>query len=303
MKYPRVLVVYRRSTYSGLLSERRRKEGVVELIEKDDPLVTTIIKAHHRHEESMTKVKATLEGRGVDATWRHDFSDLNPNDFDLVVTVGGDGTVLHTSHSINQTPVLAVNSSPSTSAGFLTAATADNLGEVFDRVDRGDLKPVALTRMQVALNGVVVTENVLNDVLFCHDCPASTSRYVLIHDGHEEDQLSSGVWVSTSAGSTAAIRAAGGKVLPVRSRKLQFVVREPFPSGGFEKQHWPTLNKGVLADGHKLEIRSKIETGQLYVDGPHVTIPVKFGDLATFSRSKTPLNLIGYLDRSRLSQK
>ena len=109
--------------------------------------------------------------------------------------------------------------------------------------------------------------------------------------------------MSTPAGSTAAIRAAGGRVLPVRSRKLQFVVREPFPAGGAERQQLPRMTKGEFPAGEVLEIRSKINTGHLYVDGPHVVIPVGFGDVVSFSRSETPLNLFGFRIDNRGSGK
>ena len=106
-----------------------------------------------------------------------------------------------------------------------------------------------------------------------------------------EDQLSSGVWVATAAGSTAAIRAAGGKPMSFRSRRLQFSVREPFPSGGAKVRHRPKMTKGFVADKETLSIFSKTEAARLYVDGPHVVFKVSFGDAVSFARSDKPLSI------------
>jgi NAD+ kinase len=286
-------VVHRRSAYTDLVADNK-ESNVSRLIKTGDPLVEGTVTAHKNHSESMPKVKKVLESRGLNATWLHRIGNINLDRYDLIIAVGGDGTVLHASHSIGDTPVLAVNSSPPTSVGFFTGANADNFGTVLDQVLSGQLEPVTLSRMEVMVNGKVVASRALNDVLFCHDCPASTTRYQLTFDGRTEDQISSGVWVSTAAGSTAVIRAAGGKVMPPRSKQLQFAVREPFPLGGTEHQTPPSIVHGFVSEEKVLNIRSKTDTARLYVDGPHVVFPVDFGDVVTFARSNTSLSLFGY---------
>jgi NAD+ kinase len=266
----------------------------IRLFEQDDPIVGPIVKAHQAHSAAMEAVARELEQRGVDATWCHDLAGTDPDDYDLVITVGGDGTVLHASHSIDDTPVLAVNSSPHTSYGYFTAAGIDGFGPLLEQAIDGTLEPILLYRMTVSVNGETVNDRVLNDVLFSHDCPASTTRYEISSRGVRESQLSSGVWVSTAAGSTAAIRAAGGEVIPAGSGVLQFVVREPGPSGGAAETVRPRLVQGLIQPGETLQIRSRTAAARLYVDGPHVVFPVDFGDVVTFAGSAKPLKLLGY---------
>ena len=268
--------------------------AVTRLFDQHDPIVAPIVKAHEAHSAAMAAVARELERRTVDATWCHDLSGTDPDDYDLVITVGGDGTVLHASHSIDDTPVLAVNSSPHTSYGYFTASGVDGFGPLLDRALDGSLSPIELYRMTVSVNGETINDRVLNDVLFCHDCPASTTRYVISCHGASEPQLSSGVWVSTAAGSTAAVRAAGGEVIPAGSGVLQFVVREPGPSGGAAETVQPTLVRGLVQPGETLLIRSRTAAARLYVDGPHVVFPVDFGDEVTFTGSAKPLKLLGY---------
>jgi NAD+ kinase len=296
MSRPKILVVHRRSTYTDLVSDRRHAR-MTKLVRDADPLVAGIVKAHENHIASMQQVKSTLKKRGLTATYRHFIENLAPSDFDLIVTVGGDGTVLHASHSINNTPILAINSSPVTSVGFFTAANASNFGEILDQVLAGTIKPVTLSRMKVQVNDKVITRHALNDVLFCHDCPASTTRYALSFNDNVEDQISSGVWISTAAGSTAAIQAGGGKAMPPRSKRLQFAVREAYSSRGKANRSSPKMIRGFIPDGDVLKIRSRTEAAGLYVDGPHLVFPVNLGDVVTFSRSDVSLRLFGYYEK------
>ena len=86
------------------------------------------------------------------------------------------------------------------------------------------MKAVHLSRMSVIRNGAPVSTRVLNDALFCHRSPAATTRYILKLGKLVEEQKSSGFWIGPAAGSTAAQRSAGGKILPLASTDLQLVV-------------------------------------------------------------------------------
>lgn len=290
MTASKILVVHRRSAYTDIVSDSRQPR-IKSLIHDGDPLIASYVAAHENHTASMAKVESALKERGLDYTWRHHIDDLNPDDFDLVVTVGGDGTVLHASHAIEKPPVLAVNSAPTTSAGFFTCTDADGFGAVLDQVLAGEMKPVKLSRMEVRVNDKIVTDRALNDVLFCHACPASTTRYVLMFNDTNEHQISSGIWIGTSAGSTAALKAAGGRPMAPGSRQLQFVVREPFPYGGGNTRRLPGAVKGMIPAGRSLSIFSKTEVARLYVDGPHVVFSVDFGDKVTFALSDKAFSL------------
>ncbi len=292
---PRILVIHRRSAYTDFVDNGNTR--IRELIDAGDPLVANLVTAHDNHQASMARVDLDLKERGLPVTWRHDIGDLSPDEFDLVITIGGDGTVLHASHAIEKTPVLAVNSSPHTSMGFFTCTDAEHFGGFLDQVLAGRIRPRSLSRMKVRVNDKCVTDRALNDALFCHDCPASTTRYVISVNGVAEDQLSSGVWVSTAAGATAAISSAGGKAMSHRSKRLQFVVREPFPAKRAGGPRYPTTTKGFIPNGGTLSIYSKTEAARLYIDGPHVVFSVSFGDAVGFTRSDEPLSIFEHIKK------
>jgi NAD+ kinase len=151
------------------------------------------------------------------------------------------------------------------------------------------MRAVSLARMMVLVNGSVVSTRVLNDALFCHRSPAATSRYIMTLGRTVEEQKSSGFWIGPAAGSTAAQRSGGGKILPLTSRQLQLVVREAYTPEGEKLK----LTRVLVPDGKELSVRSKIREGRLFIDGPHEFADIEMGDHLVFKRSPESLTVLG----------
>jgi NAD+ kinase len=209
----------------------------------------------------------------------------DPSGFDLVVTAGGDGTVLYASHHVDATPMLGVRSSRH-SAGYLTGATRSDVARKLEAFARGRLEPTTLHRMSVYVGGRLRHDKVLNEALFSHPNPAVTTRYVLEAGGRCEEQMSSGIWVGPAAGSTAAMRSAGGRVLAPSSRNLQFIVREPIKRFA--------LARGLIAPGRDLRILNRREPARLYLDGPHLVVRVGPWQEVRTVISDRPLEMLGW---------
>lgn len=290
----RVLVFHKRSTYE-LEVESSGAARVDALIAEENPAVRRIREAHETHLRTMEAARQVLRDLQVEAEFRpRDQANGDVGDVDLVVTLGGDGTLLWTSHLVGPgVPMLAVNTSPKTSVGYFCGGDRNDLPEVLAEAVVGRLDETRLTRMRLTVEGRVVSERVLNDVLFSHPCPAATSRYILGFRGIEEEQRSSGIWVGPAAGSTAAQRSAGGQVLPLESRDLQFVVREPYEPRGNRFE----LVRGLVGSGESLRVRNKMTEARLYADGYHRAHEVRLGQLVTMSESPEPLILLGLRQR------
>lgn len=292
---PRVLVVYKKSTYQQLVNEQRNRR-VRKLLAEGDRTVERFREAHEAHLRSVEATKRALRSLGV----RHAFAYLetrraSARGFDLVVTLGGDGTLLWASHMVQaETPMLGLNTSPRDSVGYFCAGDTQNVEVMLSEALGGRLKATELARLRVRLRGKILSSRVLNDLLFCHECPAATSRYLLRHGAVEEDQKSSGIWVGPAAGSTAAQHSAGGRVLPIRSQQIQYVVREPYP---VSKEY--DLVRGLVEPGQVLSVRSKMPIAHVYIDGPHREHTVRFGEELRLDRSDEPLTLLGLTRRSR----
>lgn len=297
---PRVLVVYKKSAWQTNVKERRHPR-YLELLEASHQAVARLEAAHRAHQETLAETKAALEALGARSVFRFRGDEGLIEGFDLVVTVGGDGTLLWAARWVGaEVPMLAINSAPEDSVGHFCATKKGDVHATLARALAGRLHRSELTRMEVALDGEVVTRRVLNDVLFSHAVPAATTRYVLrVDDGRGrvrvEEQKSSGVWIGPSAGSTAAQRSAGGRVLPAQSRALQYVVREPYvPNGTGAMRPGPKLRLGTVAPSGSVTLLSKIREGRIFVDGPHRVRDVPMGAEVVLRASNEPLTLLGY---------
>jgi len=285
-----VLFVYKKSAYQ--LHVRERKNGrIKELIERDDPTVRNVMAADEAHVETLDEARAAAKALGLKAVFRYRSDETLVEDFDLIVTIGGDGTLLLASHRVPPgVRVLAINSAPLHSVGHFCGGRKGRVKEALAAAVDGRLRATKLTRMEVSLDDVVIHRRVLNDALFCHKVPAATTRYILVDRDVEEAQKSSGLWVGPAAGSTAAQKSAGGRVLPPGSRKIQYVVREPYypPEGAYR------LRRGLVSNGDSLLIYSQVREGRLYLDGPRLCFDVSLGTRVRFRRSDESLWLLGF---------
>lgn len=292
---PRVLVIAKRSSYRRYVEEARDPR-VESLLASGDPTVKRMLPAHRDHEEAIDEVRAALDAHHIGASFdENPRTPLEGERFDLVVTVGGDGTLLAASHDVGpDSALLGVNSSPNHSVGFFCAAKKGTVRATLDLALTGKLRRVSLARMRVDLNGVCIHRRVLNEALFCHASPAATSRYILRvtqPDGayEEEEQKSSGLWIGPAAGSTAAQRSAGGRVLPLASTRIQYVVREAYAPYG----HRMRLTLGLVDDGGTLALRNKMQQAKLFLDGEHNVHDIAMGDVVTMRRSEEFVTVLG----------
>jgi NAD+ kinase len=285
----RVVVIVKRTAFR-LFVEEEQDERITRLLKKNDPTVRRMRRSHEEHERTLAEVGGALDKLGVDVVWvRRGHAPFNPDGAKLVITVGGDGTLLAASHRVGRTPLLGVNSAPSHSVGFFCGVKMGQAKTAIGRALDGKMRAVALSRMMVRVNGTTVSTRVLNDALFCHRSPAATSRYILKLGRVTEEQKSSGFWIGPAAGSTAAQRSGGGKILPLTSRQLQLVVREPYTPEG-EKLR---LTRVLVPDGRELHVRSKIREARLFIDGPHEYVDIEMGDRMLFKRSPESLTVLG----------
>ncbi|KAK4285834.1 hypothetical protein QN277_002476 [Acacia crassicarpa] len=222
------------------------------------------------------------------------------NDVDLVVTVGGDGTLLQASHFMDdRIPILGVNSDPTRndeverfgnefdatrSTGRLCAATVENFEQVLNDILEVQTAPSKLTRISISVNKHQLPTYALNDILVAHPCPAalSTFSFRIRNDDQPCSPLvnsrSSGLRVSTAAGSTAAMRSAGGFLMPILSQDLQYMVREPILPGKLLN-----LMHGVIKHDQAMDITWACKEGVIYIDGYHVNYTIQDGDTIEIS--------------------
>ncbi|KAJ7948805.1 NADH kinase [Quillaja saponaria] len=258
------------------------------------------------HQDTIDFCQTILQKKPID--WRPVLrSDLSEpiRNVDLVVTVGGDGTLLQASHFMDDSvPALGVNSDPTRSdeveefsnqfdanrsTGHLCAATISNFEQILDGILEGQTIPSILTRISIHVNSELLPTYALNDILVAHPCPAALSRFSFKIRRSDEpcsplvNCRSSGLRVSTAAGSTAAMLSAGGFSMPILSQDLQYMVREPISPGAASR-----FLHGFIKHDQSMETAWSCKEGVIYIDGSHVCYPIQNGDAIEIS-SKAPI--------------
>lgn len=269
MKLDQVLVVYKQlssTPYGG----RGRREGLLKRV-------------HLHHLKTLEELYDLLRSMGIPFTSRSS-KHLGPiKKASLVITVGGDGTVLIASHFVKKEPILGIKSFGKQSVGYFCAATRETMKSYINDIISDRRKPIPLHRLQVIINGHKIKEPALNDVLFSHSMPASTTKYLLKIGNKKEEHKSSGVWISSAAGSTAAMAAAGGKRLPLKSKRFEYLVREPYMPN---KKY--SLLGGTLNPGASVEIISRSQNGTVSIDGSIIQYPAPDGTKVVVKSAKEP---------------
>ena len=183
---------------------------------------------------------------------------------DLAIAVGGDGTFLNTAHFIfSNMHILGVNSDPKFKEGFFMAASRKDFEKKFNRILDGDYKIRKLSRLEAYINGKKVPELALNEFYISRVKEYRTARYYIAITRMKERQKSSGIIISTAAGSHAWMKSAGGKTLPIDSNKFEYLVREPYCGRISAKCQ---LVNGILDKNDKLEIGFELGKGILIAD-------------------------------------
>lgn len=290
---PRVLVVYKKDAYQQYLQEQQDPH-LTRLLRRGQPDVLELQRAHRVHEEAMATVVHALRQLPVDFELAYRANLKITKRYRVVVSVGGDGTFLQAARGIRQTPILGVNSDPARSEAVFCAATPATCARLIRLALGGRLPQLRLYRLQLTLNGKRLAPRALNDVLIVHDDPATMSRYRLQVGRRTEAQKSSGVWVSTAAGSSSAVMAAGGVRLPWGAKRFQYRPRELY-RGRLSRYR---LTGGVLRPTDVVRVTWLMRRGAAFLDGPHVKIPLRFADRLDMRLSlRDPVRVLGLRSR------
>lgn len=285
MRIKHALLLYKKSTLKHTFSPGGREaKGIADR----GAFVRRFKLTHTQHYKSVAVIERALKEQGVSYTRVYRGQRICYQEFDFVITLGGDGTFLEAARNIDKQWILGVNSDPEWSVGCFCCTTPDNFTEMLKRIINDSFKFREIHRLQLQLKYSRKRVNVLNDILICHRNPAAMSRYVVTIGPRQEEQRSSGLWVSTAAGSTGAIYSAGGKILPLSSRRMQFRVRELYVG---DKIRQPMIGGIVSANG-TIKIVSLMKEGYAFLDGSHARLPFPFGEEALIASSTKPLHVI-----------
>ncbi|MGB9201043.1 NAD(+) kinase [Methanobacterium sp.] len=156
-------------------------------------------------------------------------SDLEDMDVDMVVAVGGDGTVLRTQGIINQKkiPLFGINMG---AVGFLTEIDPAETFTALEQVLEGNYFVDKRTQLRVWHNKEL--HQALNEVVIMTQKPAKMLHIeISVDDEIVEELRADGLIIATPSGSTAYSMSAGGPIVDPRVGAFIIVPICPFKLG------------------------------------------------------------------------
>ena len=169
------------------------------------------------HDESLQSIKDVLSSQSstirVDIRAREQVRRADFIGRDLVIVLGGDGTLTSISHNIDSnTPVMGVNSHPRSddpdgSVGFYMDCDVDTFKDDLQAALNGDAIINRLPRLQATIETTsgnkIKTDPAMNDLLIANTHQYAPSRYHLRRGEIDVKQHSSGLLFSTWLGQGA----------------------------------------------------------------------------------------------------
>jgi NAD+ kinase len=208
-----------------------------------------------------------------------------PDGCDLVIVMGGDGTLLSAARAIRgrEIPLFAVNLG---GLGFLTAITKEELMPELERALRGahEVAKRKLLRVEVVRQGVkVACYEALNDVVITKAAIARMIDIETLVDGMFVcSYKADGLIVSTPTGSTAYSLSAGGPI--IYPSVHAFCITPICP-------HTLTNRPVVVSSESVISVICKSESSFLTIDG-QIGEPVDAGDRVECRVSSHSLHLV-----------
>lgn len=269
-----------------------RKTRLQELVERFNTKAQARFYIEHsganfsEYEDEDNEYQRSLEllSKQIDSSFKTQFVDRKfvPNyvfsQKDIVVALGQDGLVANLAKYAGKQPIIGVNPDPKRIDGVLVPVPVSQLQLAVDAIISNKANLAHVTLAEVSTND---GQKLLafND-LFVGAQTHISARYQLSYSSSSEEQSSSGIVISTGAGSTGwlssmfnmvagiASFAGAGATKPIRmswnSRQLIFVVREPFAS----RHSQTNIVAGYIDDSHCLQIESRMpNAGTIFSDG------------------------------------
>ena len=282
--YEKVIVVTKKTALEELIERFNTRDQARFYLEHMGVSFADYEAADAAYHSALEAVKAALPP-GVRAQWieRAFVPNFTFGDQDFVITVGPDGLVVNTAKYLHGQPLFAVNPDPARMDGVLIAFKASEAAAPLRLALRGEFRRKAVTMACATLNDGQ-TLYAVND-LFVGQRTHQSARYRLALGGRAEAQSSSGIIVSTGAGSTGWLRSVltgasgiveafvpGDETRAVRDRYafdweaeyLAYSVREPFISRASAAE----MVFGRIEAGQSLQVISQMPAnGVIFSDG------------------------------------
>jgi NAD kinase len=226
------------------------------------------------------------------------------NEKQVVVTIGQDGLVANTAKYVNELPIVAINPDSERYDGVLLPFRPENFIPAIENIINNRFQVKETFFAEATLND---SQRLLafND-LFIGASTHISARYKISFNKKTEEHSSSGIIVSTKAGSTGWLSSIFNMTFgmhrfikhkdekpsyaDLKDNQLMFAVREPFAS----KKSQTGIQAGIITGQNKLIIESFMpNSGVIFSDGiENDFLKFNSGSIATIRTAKEKARLV-----------
>lgn len=244
------------------------------MIEHPSPISRIAVVVHPKLQEAVTEARLITEALlalGVQAAFGFIYNEelrrqVKNNEFDILISVGGDGTMLRAGHLAAPLgiPILGINLGH---FGFLMEVQQKQWSDYLPRLLNGDYwleKRMTLLAEQWRAGEKLGSWFVLNEVAVSRGQIIRPIRLITSVDGrYLTTYVADALLASTPTGSTAYALAAGGPILPPELRNILLVPVAP---------HLSLDRAIVLAEGSSVSIVVRTDHQAVFSIDGHVPI-------------------------------
>ena len=277
--FEKIILVTRKTRLDELVERFNTRAQAKFYIEHAGGDFSSYVLEHDAYQQSLERVRRAVEvGLKIQVMDRALVPTYVFSQSDAIVTLGQDGLVANTAKYVQGQPILAVNPDPERFDGILLPFQPGDLRPHLEQALAGKarVRPVTLAQAKLKDGQRLLA---FND-LFIGAGTHVSARYRIRHGDRRENHSSSGIIVSTGAGSTGWLSSIfnetsgilaflGGKpVQPIRmeweEERLFFVVREPFVS----RHSQASIVAGTIPRNAPLALESQMPAGGvIFSDG------------------------------------
>lgn len=271
-------------------------EEAIEKYKEEGTKFEDILASHNQQMESLEMAKSIFDSRQF-VSWG-DLTRERVKKAMLAIALGGDNHFLYVSHFVDKELIIGINSdprkNPNGSEGALTSFTMNSFRDFLYRLKEGAYRTEEWTRLQIILNNRPISTLATGDVFIGESRRKMMSQYIIDYEGQIEQQKSSGVIVTTGAGSTCwydsenhYLYPDGNKFSRVR-RAARFLTTAPYRG----KLTSYSLLEGGLEGNQELLVKSLNDhEGEVSLDS-QVDFPFPRGSQVRVRIADQPLRVI-----------
>ena len=221
-------------------------------------------------------------------------TDELDSNVDMIVCIGGDGTLLSLMHE-KQFPTIPVVGINTGHLGFFQEVKPNQIQELISAIncDRLVSQPYNIAKATVVSNGKIYDHRGLNEFAFKNPGGHPLHLNISINDSFIEKFSGDGILVSTPAGSTGYNYSLGGSIVDPRLNILQVTPIAPMNTGTYRS----ITSSIMLPSNDKLRVvpcEKKDASISVYVDG--FVFNYEEVESVTLSLSRRKINLVHFND-------